>query len=314
MLPARAFDLMYLQYLASHRTRNIAVLVVDKENDQLYMRFTADSSELDPAGLDTLAELSMQLADTARQFSGNALLLVLHSLLPDAMRITDAQRIFVADVDAELDRLEQDDVSPAMVGKREASPESIEVLPALTPAARTATYRAINVLTILAKWFATFRIASAPAAALLAFVAVTVVGFHLSSILNGSTVPLKPPRSSLVLSTPMICLPPARAVSVAQNSGTRRRRRSAPADTEMRRTAQATKTFSFPERAVHVREPVLIPPPRLKVAAVGTVALSAAGDEEEVLRSGPPRRTHVVVRIVRAISTPFKVLGQVIAE
>ena len=149
MLAVRAVDLMYLQYFTSRRTRNIAVLVLDRENDQLYVRFTTDSSGLDPVGLDTLAELSMQLADKARQFCGNALLLVLHSLLPDAMRITDAQRVFVADVDAELDRLEQDDVSPPMVGKREALPENHEVLAAFAPPpARSALSRAFNVLTI----------------------------------------------------------------------------------------------------------------------------------------------------------------------
>jgi hypothetical protein len=296
----RPWYVMYLQYLGSQGPRSIAVLALDRENDHLCMRFTTEWSGIDEVSLDALSSLSVALAEKAYHFGGNALLCLLNSLLPNKICLTDARRIFVTDVDAELLRLEQEVLTHPVI-KHEPLPPVFSNAAGLTTVTPSRTgIRAPLITGIAARKFAYI-------AATAVIVLVGAAGWYVSD----SVACVSPPRSSFQLSTPRISLPRSSTVSVAQNSNTRRRRPKSFRRRMMRANAHVVNTFTPPpERTPHFPEPVITPPPRLTVATVGHFDLAEwHNDDEAVMMTfAPPRRSHLVVRILRTLSMPFRAI------
>jgi hypothetical protein len=104
----RIAEVMCLQYIQSpQQHRNIAVLVLDREDDSLRIRFTADWTDCDNTTLDIVANLAADLHFRAQHLGASDFVAHLRQTLSHRLCISDEQPIVSEDLEAELNRLEE---------------------------------------------------------------------------------------------------------------------------------------------------------------------------------------------------------------
>jgi hypothetical protein len=88
--------------------KNIAILLLDYETDSLMMRFIDDWHECDSVDWDILSALSEDLYIKASECGGAAVFAYLKNTLSNTLRMSDTHPIVGADLETELDRLENE--------------------------------------------------------------------------------------------------------------------------------------------------------------------------------------------------------------
>ena len=93
-------DVMCLQYIQSpQQHRNIAVLLLDREDDSLRIRFTADWTDCDSSILDIVANLAADLHCRAQYLGASAFVAQFRKTLSTRLYISDEQPIVSEDIE-----------------------------------------------------------------------------------------------------------------------------------------------------------------------------------------------------------------------
>lgn len=105
--PPRPIEVMCLVYSPPGRQpRTIGLLLLDREQDSLLMRFRTDWPEIDAWELDILSELGRVMQLQARELAPTALVMYLRSL-SNALSLTAIETLYSDNPAADLDRLER---------------------------------------------------------------------------------------------------------------------------------------------------------------------------------------------------------------
>lgn len=111
----RSMEMMCLMYLCSGRQpRTIGLLLLNREQDSLHMRFRTDWNEFDKSELDILSNLADDLQSKALELGATALVTYLQFTLSDTLRVTKAETLISTNLEADLYRLEQTLLSPSI--------------------------------------------------------------------------------------------------------------------------------------------------------------------------------------------------------
>ena len=102
--------------LPERAVRNVGVLLLNSESDQLHMRLRPDWEELaEPDDVEVLSLLEEDFEQKHREMGGEVFLRFLEDTLSNVVRVTDRQSVMVRDFSKELDRLYERHVQGARV-------------------------------------------------------------------------------------------------------------------------------------------------------------------------------------------------------
>ncbi len=106
----------YLQLAAPGRpVENAGVLLLDPEDDRLYVRLRRDWSEIAPDEADVLEMLAADLESKAASLGARAFFEYLQSDASNLLRVTDREAMLLSDFTARLNRLYREHVQPKVL-------------------------------------------------------------------------------------------------------------------------------------------------------------------------------------------------------
>jgi len=176
-------EVMCLQYIQSpQQHRNIAVLLLDREDDSLRIRFTADWTDCDSSTLDIVSNLAADLHCRAQYLGASAFVAHFRKTLSNRLYISDEQPIVSEDLEAELGRLGEILITryPTPVGTggtrvfthsdyrattnghiiRETAPPPLVLTPARQPSLADIGYATAAAIVVMATLFASATVLS----------------------------------------------------------------------------------------------------------------------------------------------------------
>jgi hypothetical protein len=314
----RRAELMYLQYFPTGGDyRNIAILILDREENMLFMRFTENWAGLDDCELEILSALGEDLHAKARELGAAMLVDYLQGALSNALRITDSQSIFVDDLEVELERLATKILKINNNNERVRRPASRSWIAVYHAAAHRwlnvagkgvrscqhsgldLTYAAISAFCILV-----LLVTSANLFRLDKSSSTSISRASPSAFLDVESLRTDKQSPAILITRELV----VSGISAAPRAQKRRRVRAYP---EKMETPRALRSFIPPDQNVRVAQlSMMTPTQTIPVPLPTTTEVKfLVGAEGRSLLPLPPDRVRGVRRLLHAMAYPFKKIG-----
>jgi hypothetical protein len=312
----RTAEVMCLRYIHSpEEHRNIAVLLLDREDDSLRIRFTADWTDCDNTTLNIVANLAADLHFKAQQLGASDFVAYFRNTLSNTLCISDEQPIVSDDLEAEMDRLAEILITryPNPVGTggtrvfthsddraarngyigRATAPPPLVLTPARQPWIADLGYAIVAGMVVMATLFASTLVFSRKESRL-------AQHFEASPEFEITRVNIDLPLRQSPLDLYLAMLP-----DTATQPFRRRGRRAV--------QASPTRQFVPPDEAGEPPEMALyVTPPIVTTVKANAVIVGAMSDI--TIAPPPAMRSTGVRRFFQTLASPFKKLGDSITN